>query len=116
MVFDERLADRARSAVAERTDFDEKRMFGGLVFMVNTHMCCGLMGDDLMVRVGRDGQDAALTRGATEMTFTGRPMAGMVIVPAGLLSDDDALDEWVDRAVAYARSQPAQPPKARKKT
>lgn len=82
MVFDSQLADRVRSAVAERTDCEEKKMFGGLAFMVNTRMACGIVGDDLMVRVGPDGHDDAKALGATEMDFTGRPMRGMVIVPA----------------------------------
>jgi len=111
VVFDTQLADRVRSAVAERSDCDEKKMFGGLAFMVNTHMACGMIGDDLMVRVGPDGHDDALGRGATEMQFTGRPMRGMVIVPAALLTADDDLYAWIDRAVTFARSQPAKPPK-----
>jgi len=111
VVFDTQLADRVRSAVAERTDCDEKKMFGGLAFMVNTHMACGMIGGGLMVRVGPDGHDDALARGATEMEFTGRPMRGMVIVPAALLTTDDDLDAWIDRAVMFARSQPAKPPK-----
>ena len=111
MVFDIQLADRVRSAVAERTDFEEKKMFGGLAFMVNTHMACGMVGDDLMVRVGPDRHDEARTRGATEMTFTGRPMRGMVIVPAALLTTEDDLQPWIDQAVTYARAQPPKPPK-----
>ena len=111
MVFDNQLADRVRSAVAERTDFEEKKMFGGLAFMVNTHMACGMVGNDLMVRVGPDGHDDARARGATEMEFTGRPMRGMVIVPAALLATEDALDSWVEQAVTHARAQPPKPPK-----
>ena len=90
MTFDNQLADRVRSAVAERTDFEERKMFGGLAFMVNTHMACGMVGNDLMVRVGPDGHEAARARGATEMEFTGRPLRGMVIVPAALLATEDA--------------------------
>ena len=111
VVFDSQLADRVRSAVAERTDCEEKEMFGGLAFMVNTRMACGIVGDDLMVRVGPDGHDDAKARGATEMDFTGRPMRGMVIVPAALLTNDNELDSWIDQAVTYARAQPPKPPK-----
>ena len=111
MVFDNQLADRVRAAVAERTDFEEKKMFGGLAFMVNTHMACGMVGDDLMVRVGPDGHDDARARGATEMEFTGRPMRGMVIVPAALLTTEDALDSWIEHAVTHAHAQPPKPPK-----
>ena len=106
VVFDIQLADRVRVAVAERTDFEEKKMFGGLAFMVNTHTACGMVGNDLMVRVGPDGHEDARTRGATEMEFTGHPMRGMVIVPAALLATEDALDSWIDQAVTHARTQP----------
>ncbi len=81
MAYDEELADRVSwSATA---DFVEKKMFGGLAFMVNTHMACGLVGDGLMVRVGSENHEDALARGAVEMDFTGRPMRGMVLVTGG---------------------------------
>jgi hypothetical protein len=69
-------------------------MFGGLTFIVNTHMACGIVKDDLMVRVGKDGHVAALARGAHVMDFTGRPMRGMVIVSGSQVVDESALDEW----------------------
>ncbi len=89
-------------------------MFGGLAFMVNTHMACGLVGGDLMVRVGADNHDDALSRGASEMDFTGRPMRGMVIVPGARLTTDASLDDWVERAVSYAQSEPPKSPKKAK--
>ncbi len=89
-------------------------MFGGLAFMVNTHMACGIVGDDLMVRVGAENHDDALSRGADDMDFTGRPMRGMVIVPAAQLDSDAALDDWVERAVSYAQSEPPKAPKKAK--
>ena len=111
MAYDQELADRVRAVVAERTDFVEKKMFGGLAFMVNTHMACGLVGADLMVRVGATNYEAALAEGAREMDFTGRPMRGMVFVPGGQLAKQDVLERWVDRAVSYAASEPAKAPK-----
>ena len=84
MAFDESLAQRARELLVESVGpggFDERKMFGGLAFMVNTHMAWGLIGDDQMVRVGAAGHQEALTRGAREMDFTGRTTRGMVIVP-----------------------------------
>ncbi len=87
-------------------------MFGGLAFMVNTHMACGLIRDDLMVRVGKANHEAALQRGAEVMAFTGRPMTSMVLVPGTLVEDDEVLERWVDEAVTFARSQPPKPPKA----
>jgi TfoX/Sxy family transcriptional regulator of competence genes len=81
----------------------EKKMFGGLTFMVAGKMACGVVHDDLMVRVGPDGDEAALAEPHTRpMDFTGRPMRGMVYVdPAGLATDAD-LGHWVDRAVRVA--------------
>lgn len=111
MAYDEDLADRVREMIAALTAFEERRMFGGLAFMVNTHMACGIVKDDLMVRVGKDGHVAALARGAQEMDFTGRPMRGMVIVPGSQVVAESALEPWVALAVEFARSEP---PKASK--
>jgi TfoX/Sxy family transcriptional regulator of competence genes len=82
-------------------------MFGGLAFLVNGNMACGIVGDDLMVRLGEDGADAALEDPHTRpMDFTGRPMKSMVYVaPAGFAREQE-LRAWVDRGVAYARSLP----------
>ena len=107
MAHDEALAGRARELLAELTDFDERKMFGGLAFMVNSHMACGIVKDDLMVRVGKDNHDAAISAGAMEMDFTGRPMRGMVIVPADRLRDRSDLEQWVVQAIDDARSEPA---------
>jgi TfoX/Sxy family transcriptional regulator of competence genes len=110
MAYDESLAERVRDALASRAQFDERKMFGGLAFMVNTHMACGILGDDLMVRVGKANHDAALARGAREMDFTGRPMRGLVVVPGEAL-DDEPLAGWLDEAVRFAESEPPKPPK-----
>jgi TfoX/Sxy family transcriptional regulator of competence genes len=115
MAFDEVLAARVRDVVARLAPVEEKRMFGGIAYMVNTHMACGLIGDDLMVRVGEDDYEPALDRGATEMThFSGRPMRGMVIVPGPVLVDDAELADWVGSAVAWAQAQPPKAPKTPK--
>lgn len=110
MVYDTVLAERVRARLAARTAFEERAMFGGLAFMVNTHMACGIIHDDLLVRVGVAGHDAAIARGAREMDFTGRPMRSMVLVPGEDL-DDDVLAEWVEGAVSFAGSEPPKPPK-----
>ncbi len=113
MAFDAVLAARVRNAVAGIAPAEEKRMFGGLAFMVNTHMACGLIGDDLMVRVGGEGYERALLRGATEMTpFSGRPMRGFVLVPGPMLLDDDELEAWVGEGVGWAQARPPKAPKA----
>jgi TfoX/Sxy family transcriptional regulator of competence genes len=112
MAYDEDLAERVRDLIAPQAAFEERKMFGGLAFMVNTHMACGIVKDDLMVRVGKTGHDAALAAGAGEMDFTGRPMLRMVIVPGTDLRQDSDLDTWVSLAVEFAQSEP---PKASKK-
>ena len=111
MAYDEDLAQRVRDLLAPRSEFEERKMFGGLAFMVNTHMACGIIKEDLMVRVGKDGHDAALARGAREMAFTGRPMRSMVIVPGLQVGDDQGLEPWVVLAADFALSEPPKPPK-----
>lgn len=107
MAFDEKLADRVRAVLAKRRGIAERRMFGGIAFLVRGHMACGVTGRDLMVRVGPDAYDDALARPhARPMDFTGRPMRGLVYVaPAGVRSAP-ALRAWVDRGVAFTRSLP----------
>jgi len=110
MAFDERLAARVRRVLGQRTDFSERRMFGGLAFMVRGHMCCGLVKGDLMVRVGREAFRDAVTRPhARPMDFTGRPSAQMVYVAPAGVKTDRALGAWIDRGVAYIRSLPPRP-------
>lgn len=110
MAFDDRLADRVRSALARQAGVTEKRMFGGLCFLLHGHMCCGIVGDTLMVRVGPDAYDAALDEPhAREMDFTGKPLRGMVYVaPDGLITDS-ALASWVRRGTAFAGNLPPKP-------
>ena len=103
MAYDEALAGRIRAALRGRDDVAERKMFGGIAFMVAGRMACGVIRDDLMVRVGADGHDEALSEPHTRpMDFTGRPMRGMVYVaPAGVANEGD-LQRWVDRAVRVA--------------
>lgn len=111
MAYSEELADRVRSVLVGRTDVAEVKMFGGLVFMVNTHMTCGIVKDDLMLRLGKDNHQGALERGARPMEMTGRPMPGMVIVSAADLINDASLRAWIQEAVAIATAQPPKPAK-----
>src|SRR6516164_8663236 len=114
MSYDEKLAARIRAVLAERDDVIEKKMFGGLCFMVNGAMCCGLTKSDFMVRVGPDAYDEALAQPhARPMDFTGRPLKGMVYVePAGLRTRP-ALEHWVRRGLAFvSRTQTKRPASA----
>jgi len=106
MAYDEQLAERVRTALQPRDGFTEKAMFGGLAFMVNTHMACALMSQGLMVRVGKPGYDAALARGAEPMLMGGRTMRGMVLVPDALIAADDDLESWVQAGVTFAEAEP----------
>jgi TfoX/Sxy family transcriptional regulator of competence genes len=107
MAFDERLAERLRSVLTEVPEVREQRMFGGLAFLVGGHMACGIVGDELMLRLGEAGADAALGQPHVRaMDFTGRPMRTMVFVkPAGIRSRP-ALQRWVQQAVAHAERLP----------
>jgi TfoX/Sxy family transcriptional regulator of competence genes len=111
MAYDEKLADRIRDVLDGAPDVSERKMFGGIAFMVNGHMACGIVRDDLMLRLGAEGAEEALRKEhVREMDFTGRPMTGMVYVaPEG--QRGVALRNWVERAAGYAR---ALPPKEKK--
>src|SRR5258706_16395340 len=102
MSYDEKLAARVRKLLADRDDVVEKKMFGGLCFMVNGAMCCGLTASDFMVRVGVAQFDHALAQPyARPMDFTGRPSRGMVYVGAKGLRTDAALAAWVQRGLTF---------------
>ena len=108
MAYDEGLAERIRSELSSRGDVVEKKTFGGLCFMVAGNMCCGIVGDTLMARVGPDQYDACLAeKHAREMDFTGRAMKGMVYVsPDGVDADAD-LAKWLGRCLAFVATLPA---------
>jgi len=108
VVYDAALAERIRAMLASRADVEEVRMFGGLTFMVGGQMCCGVLKDDLVVRVGAEAFDAALAQPhARPMDFTRRPMPGMVYVaPPGVASEAD-LRGWIQRATDYVAAHPA---------
>lgn len=79
-------------------------MFGGIAYMVNGHMCCGVVKSDLMLRLGPAGAQAALREPHTRaMDFTGKPMKSMVYVEAAGVDSDDALESWIRLAVDFAR-------------
>ena len=107
MPFDEILADRVRDALASPGTLKEKKMFGGLAFLLDGNMCCGVHRDNLMLRLGVAGAEAALTEpGVEPMNFTGRPMRGWVTIPVTELASDVDLAEWVRKAERFAGSLP----------
>jgi TfoX/Sxy family transcriptional regulator of competence genes len=102
MGYDEGTAARIRDLLAKRRDVVERKMFGGLTFMVNGAMCCGVTSEALVVRVGPEAYEAALEEPhARPMTFTGRPLAGMVYVDPPGYRTERSLARWVERGVAF---------------
>ena len=107
MAYDQGLADRIRSVLEGEPGVVERAMFGGLAFMVDGNMACGVVGGDLMVRVGPDAYHDALGRPhARLMDFTHRPARGMVYVEPAGVSDAAALADWVGQGTRFARSLP----------
>ena len=104
---DNGLAERVRQGLADLNPV-EKTMFGGVAWMVNTHMAVGLTGDGrLLVRVGKDGMDEALARGAELMQMGARTMNGFVVVAPDRVRDDADLADWIGVGVGVATSLPA---------
>ena len=109
MAYDEDLADRVRAVLPPGEAVTERQMFGGLAFMIGGHMCCGVVKDTLMARLGPEAADQALDQPHVRpMDFTGRPMKGMVFIDSEGLHGD-ALHQWVGAAAGYARSLPPKP-------
>jgi TfoX/Sxy family transcriptional regulator of competence genes len=107
MAYNETLAERIRGVLRERSDATERKMFGGIAFMVRGHMCCGIVGDDLMLRIGEAGYENALKRPHVRpMDFTGRPMKGMIYVDSAGSKTPKSLKFWLEMAVAFAESLP----------
>jgi len=105
MAFNEQLAERIRHIVGDGPGLTERKMFGGMAFMLNGNMFCGITRDDLMLRVGPDRFEEALARpGARPMDFTGRPMKGMAFVGPQGYETDEQLRGWVEQTLEYARS------------
>ena len=108
VAYDEDLAERIRVLAPTTLPLAERKMFGGLCFMINGNMCFGIVGDELMVRVGPNSYVTALARAhAREMDFNGRPMKGFVYVAAPGLRSDRSLTAWLARGLSFAESLPA---------
>jgi TfoX/Sxy family transcriptional regulator of competence genes len=102
MAYNEELVERVREELSGIRNVEEKKMMGGLTFMVNNKMCVGIVNDDLMARIDPDKYEKALARkGCREMDFTGRPMKGFVFVgPEGTKGKRD-LTSWTELALEY---------------
>jgi TfoX/Sxy family transcriptional regulator of competence genes len=107
MAYDEGLAQRVREALANSPGLTEKKMFGGLCFLIGGNMACGIVGEELMVRVGPDAYEACLGLAhAREMDFTGRALRGMVYVATEGIAEDADLAAWVERGAGFAAGLP----------
>ena len=107
MAFDEGLAERIRQMVADGPGLSERKMFGGLCFLHEGNMCFGIVGSELMVRVGPDAYESSLSRPhAREMDFTGRSMRGMVYVAEAGIQEDEDLRGWLERGLEFASLLP----------
>jgi len=107
MAYDEAVAARLRAELGTLPGLAEKKMFGGICFLLGGNMVCGVLGDDLILRVGKDKYEASLAQpGARVFDFSGKPMAGWVMVaPQGYASADD-LARWVGLAVTFVGTLP----------
>jgi hypothetical protein len=108
MAYDEGMARRIREALSGQPGYEEKKMFGGVGYMLRGNMACGVHGPDLIVRVGPERYQDALARPhARPFDLTGRPMRGWVFVGAEGCEADADLQAWVQQGVDYALSLPA---------
>ncbi len=107
MAYNVNLAHRLQAALEASPNLVEKKMFGGIGYLINGNMACGVHGDGLIVRVGAAEYAAALTRPHTRVfDLTGRPMAGWLVVDPPGCETEQELQEWVERGVKYALSLP----------
>jgi TfoX/Sxy family transcriptional regulator of competence genes len=114
--YDESLAGRIRKILSGRPGIDEIPMFGGLAFMQKNKMFCGVLGRDLVARIGPDANDEALRKPHVRpMDFTGRPMRGYVYVSPKGTSTTARLKSWIDQAAAFAATLKTPKTKARRR-
>ena len=108
MAYDELLAKKVKKTLAASGfNFIEKKMFGGIAFMLNGNMCCGIIQDELILRVGPEAAEELLENDNIRlMDFTGRPMRGFVVVEQELLQERPSLWEWLEPAISFAGSLP----------
>ncbi len=108
MAFDDKLAERIRKQLGKRLGLTEKKMFGGLAFLLNGNMCCGVHGQELIVRLDPEQTDQALKQRHTRIfDLSGRPMQGWILVQSEGLTSEAALGKWIQTGVKYASSLPA---------
>jgi len=107
MAYDEGLVQRMREMIEDQPMLDEKKMFGGAAFMINGNVACGVVNDELIVRVGPDLYEKSLKQDHVKVfDFTGRPMQGWIMVQPGGYETDKALRDWVEKGIKFALTLP----------
>jgi TfoX/Sxy family transcriptional regulator of competence genes len=107
MAYDKILAARIRAALHNQPGLTEKEMFGGVGFMLQGNMACGVIGDSLISRVGPDAYAEAMQKPYThQFDMTGRPMKGWVVVDAQGVDNEESLHSWVDLGIKFANCLP----------
>ncbi|QDU09315.1 TfoX/Sxy family protein [Gimesia aquarii] len=107
MAYDEALAQRVHQLLKRRKGFSQRKMFGGMCFMLHGNMCCGITHQELMLRLGEKNTAKALEESFTrEMDFTGKPIKSMIYVERPGFEDDADLKYWVNQAVKFVQSLP----------
>ena len=107
MAYDEKIADRIRKMTGARIGISERKMFGGIAFMLYGNMFCGVLGKELVLRLGNDGAVAALKRPHTrKMDFTGKPIKSMIYLSPEGIKDDAELMAWIKTSMSFARKLP----------
>lgn len=108
MGYNEKIAGRVRRVLSDRAGVTEQKMFGGLCFLINGNMCCGVQDGSIVLRLGEDGADEALKRKHTRsMDFTGRVIKSMVYVDGPGFTRSRDLRRWVELAAGFAEELPA---------
>lgn len=116
MAYDEQFAEKVRTYILTVTGVSEKKMFGGLCFLLHGNMCCGVIDKKLMLRIGAEAYDSVLEmKHVVSMDFTGKPLKGMVYVLPEGTKTKAAIKKWIDLGLKYAGSLPKKTSKPKKK-
>jgi TfoX/Sxy family transcriptional regulator of competence genes len=107
MTYNQKLAQRIREEIKTLPDLQEKKMFGGVGFLIQGNMACGVHGEDLIVRTGPENYQAALSKPHTKpFNMTGKPMSGWIEVDSKGFEAESDLKDWVQLGVKFAKSLP----------
>lgn len=106
MAYNERYAEQVKKILLKKNvDFEEKKMFGGIAFMIDGKMTCGITKDDLMVRIIESEYEKALKdKNVRKMDFTGKPLKGFLYVDKSVFKDDKTLEKWINFGIEYVKS------------